>query len=159
MAESDLTTAILAIASTGSTLSIALYTYSETGATASSEIKNLARDVSLTSSIFNHLGQNLRQDDSAKLYSGSAAQTARDAVNECEVVFSEIDDVLAKATESVARRWPKKGGKVALSAADRPKWPFLQPRMALLRGNLERLKSTLVLMVNVLTYARDKRVE
>jgi hypothetical protein len=159
MAEAGLVATIVGIAGAGVKLSITLYTFSETVATASSEIKNVARDVSLTSSVLEQLGANLKQDEQAKLYSGSAVQTAKDVMTECEAVFQEIDGVLAKATDSVAKRWPRKGGKVALSAMDRLKWPFLQPKMALLRGNLERLKSTLVLMLNVLTYARDLRVE
>ncbi|KAJ9602338.1 SNAP receptor activity protein [Cladophialophora chaetospira] len=159
MAESDLVATLLAVANTGTTLSIALLTFSETVATATSEIKSLARDVSLTSSILTLLAQRLSQNRSANFYSGSALQTIREAVTECGAIFKEIDDGLAKATESVARRWPKKGGKVALSAADRPKWPFLQPRVALLRWNLERVKSTLLLMVNVLRYAREKQTE
>jgi Sec7-like guanine-nucleotide exchange factor len=161
MAETDLTTTIAAIANTGASLSIKLHTFSETVATASSDIKNIARDVSLTSSVLGQLGTILKvegeAESPAQLPSGSAIQTAQDAVNECEVVFKEIDDVLAKATASVAKRWPKKGGKVALSPGDRLKWPFLQPRVVLLRGNLERVKSMILLLVNVLSYAEQQR--
>ena len=162
MAESDLIATILENAHAGSKLSTSLYTFSETVATASNEIKTLARDVSLTSAILAQLRQTLIEEDasdSSKLSSSNADHTAQDVLNECAAVFTDIDDVLTKATESISRRWPKKGGKVSLSLADRPKWPFLQPRMALLRGNLERLKATLVLMVNVLGYARDLREE
>ena len=52
-----------------------------------------------------------------------------------------------------------KGGKVVLSAMEKLKWPFLQPKVQELRANLERLKSTLVLMLNVLTYARKVQTE
>ncbi|OCT46554.1 hypothetical protein CLCR_01855 [Cladophialophora carrionii] len=159
MAEADLVATIVGIAGAGVKLSITLYTFAETVATASSEIKNVARDVSLTSSVLEQLGAHLEQDEDAKLYSGSAVETVKDVMTECEVVFQEIEGVLAKATDSVAKRWPRKGGKVALSAMDRLKWPFLQPKMALLRSNLERLKSTLMLVLNVLIYARDSRVE
>ncbi|ETI28831.1 hypothetical protein G647_01283 [Cladophialophora carrionii CBS 160.54] len=159
MAEAGLVATIIGIAGAGVKLSITLYTFAETVATASSEIKNVARDVSLTSSVLEQLGAHLEQDEDAKLYSGSAVETVKDVMTECEVVFQEIEGVLAKATDSVAKRWPRKGGKVALSAMDRLKWPFLQPKMALLRSNLERLKSTLMLVLNVLIYARDSRVE
>ena len=163
MAEPELAAALIAIATAGIKLSIKLYTFSETVATASSEIKDIARDVSLTSSLLEQLGSSLRTDSQgdsdATLASGSAVQTAQDAVNECEIVFGEIDDVLAKATASVSKKWPKKGGKVALSPADRPKWPFLQPRVVLLRGNLERVKSALVLLVAILMYAEEKHAE
>ena len=53
-----------------------------------------------------------------------------------------------------------KNGKVpALSPLERMKYPFLQPKMELLGANLERLKSTLVLLLNVLSYARDLKTE
>lgn len=52
-----------------------------------------------------------------------------------------------------------KGGKIVLSAVKGLKWPFLQPKMQELRANLERLKSTLVLMLNMLTYARNVQIQ
>lgn len=160
MAEIGLIGTIIGIASAGIKLSITLYTFSESISTASVEIKNIARDVSLTSSVLEELGANLKHDEQAKLYSGSAVQTAKDVVRECESVFTEINAVVAKAMESASKgKGFKKGGKLALSALDRLKWPFLQPKMEVLRSNLERLKSTLVLMLNVLTYARDLRAE
>ena len=159
MAEVGLIGTIVGIAGAGVKLSITLYTFSETVATASWEIKNIARDVSLTAAVLEELGSNLKQDELAKLYSGSAVKTAEDVVTECKSVFMEIDGILAKTMEATSKRWPKKGGRLTLSALDRLKWPFLQPKMELLRGNLERLKSTLVLMLNVLTYARDLRAE
>ena len=62
-------------------------------------------------------------------------------------------------SDSAAGGKVKRKGKVVLNAVEKLKWPFLQPKMELLRGNLERLKSTLVLMLNVLTYARGLREE
>ena len=35
-------------------------------------------------------------------------------------------------------------------------WPYAQSKVVLLLSNLERLKYTLVLMLNVITYARMK---
>jgi len=158
MAEVGLIGTIIGIAGAGIKLSITLYTFSETVSTAHAEIKNVARDVSLTSAVLEELGASLRQDDHAKLYSDSALRTAKDVVKECEVVFSDINVVMGKAMDSSSKRGLKKG-KLALSALERLKWPFLQPKMEMLRSNLERLKSTLVLMLNVLTYARDLRAE
>ncbi|KIW98576.1 uncharacterized protein Z519_00237 [Cladophialophora bantiana CBS 173.52] len=151
---------IVDVANAGIKLSIALYTFSETVATAPDQIKNIARDVSLMASVLEELGADLKQDDQARLYSISAVESAKDVVAECEGVFKEIDAVVARAVESASNNGLKKeGGKLALSATDRLKWPFLQPGMEVLQGNLERLKSTLVLMLNVLTYARDLRAE
>jgi hypothetical protein len=83
---------------------------------------------------------------------------------DCEAVFKQIDGALSKSMERISGlsgngKRKGKGGKVVLSAMEKLKWPFLQPKMQELRANLERLKSTLVLMLNVLTYARRVQTE
>jgi hypothetical protein len=157
MAEESTPATIDSIARAGIRLSTRLYTFAEVVSTGSSELKALARDVSLTSSLLDELSSHLQQDEETKLHSGSAAQTATEVLNECGVVFEEVTSVLSRATASVSKRWPKRGGKLVLAPGDRVKWPFLQPKMALLRGNLERLKATLVLMLGVLTYADEQK--
>lgn len=133
--------------------------------TAHDDVKNIARDVSLTSSVLNELAANLKNDEQARLYSGTALATAQTVVKDCEGVFGEIEAALRKAMERMSKgevgsgEKRKKGGKVVLSAIEKLKWPFLQPKTVLLRGNLERLKSTLVLMLNVLTYVRKVQTE
>ena len=60
MAEIGLIASVVGIAGAGLKLSITLYTFSETVATATSDIKNIARDVSLTSAVLEELGRNLK---------------------------------------------------------------------------------------------------
>ena len=38
---------------------------------------------------------------------------------------------------------------------ERLKWPYLQPKLHLLQSNLDKLKSTILLMLNVIAYARQ----
>jgi hypothetical protein len=51
----------------------------------------------------------------------------------------------------------KAKGKVGRGtiALEKLKWPFKQPKMELLSSNLDRLKASLTLMLQVLNYARD----
>ena len=156
MAEIGLVGTVVGLASAGVKLSLTLYTFSETVSSAGTDIKNIARDVSLTSSVLKELGTNLEQDDQTKLYSNSALQTAKEVVRECESVFIDLEKVMQKAMERTSKKTSKPG---KLTVFDKLKWPFLQPKMEVLRSNLERLKSTLVLMLNVLTYAKDLRAE
>ncbi|KAK5233538.1 hypothetical protein LTR47_005160 [Exophiala xenobiotica] len=158
MAEIGLVGTVVGLASAGVKLSLTLYTFSETVSSAGTDIKNIARDVSLTSSVLKELGTNLEQDDQTKLYSSSALQTAKEVVRECESVFIDLEKVMQKAMERTSKK-ASKPGKLTLSAFDKLTCPFLQPKMEVLRSNLERLKSTLVLMLNVLTYAKDLRAE
>jgi hypothetical protein len=158
MAEIGLVGTVVGLASDGVKLSLTLYTFSETVSSAGTDIKNIARDVSLTSSVLKELGTNLEQDDQTKLYSSSALQTAKEVVRECESVFIDLEKVMQKAMERTSKK-ASKPGKLTLSAFDKLTCPFLQPKTEVLRSNLERLKSTLVLMLNVLTYAKDLRAE
>jgi hypothetical protein len=164
MAEIGLIASVIGVAGAGLKLSITLYTFSETVATAADSIKAIAKDVSLTSAVLEELGSNLKHDEQARLYSGTALKTAQTVVVDCEAVFKQIDGALSKSMERISGlsgngRRKGKSGKVVLSAMEKLKWPFLQPKMQELRANLERLKSTLVLMLNVLTYARRVQTE
>ncbi|KAK7894812.1 hypothetical protein LTR67_005551 [Exophiala xenobiotica] len=166
MADEGLAGTLIGIARAGIKLSVTLHNFSETVTTAQTEIKSIANNVSLTASVLHELGVKLDQDDDDddddeghQLYSSSATGTARDAARECESVFREINVIITKAMQSVAERGVKNGKVPALSPLERMKYPFLQPKMELLGANLERLKSTLVLLLNVLSYARDLKTE
>ncbi|EON69979.1 hypothetical protein W97_09244 [Coniosporium apollinis CBS 100218] len=144
---------VVGIASAGIKLSTTLYTYAETAFHADGSIKDIARDVSLTSSVMGELGTLLQQDTKVNLCSQSALQTITKAVTGCNTVFNQIGDALEKSLKKT------QDGKKKLSALQRLKWPLLEPRMRLLQSNLESLKSTLLLMLNVLKYARDVAVK
>src|SRR5436305_141492 len=144
MAEIGLIASVIGVAGAGLKLSITLYTFSETVATATDSIKAIAKDVSLTSAVLEELGSNLKHDDQARLYSGTALMTAQKVVVDCEAVFREIDGALSKSMERIGGlgsggKRKGRGGKVMLSAMEKLKWPFLQPKMEMLRANLERL--------------------
>jgi hypothetical protein len=167
MADEGLAGTLIGIARAGIKLSVTLHNFSETVTTAQTEIKSIANNVSLTSSVLHELGVKLDQDDDEdnddegghQLYSSSATGIARDAARECESVFWEINVIITKAMQSAAERGVKNGKVPALSPLERMKYPFLQSKMELLGANLERLKSTLVLLLNVLSYARDLKTE
>lgn len=166
MAEIGLVASVIQIADTGIKLSITLYTFAETVLTADKSIKEIASDVSLTSSVLEELGQNLKKDQKSRLCSDNAVRTAEGIVKECGIIFKQINETLQTTLNKI--KPPAGGGKgkgkgkdgaqggrtMAVAALERLKWPFLQPKMQLLRSNLDRLKSTLVLMLNVITYAR-----
>lgn len=162
MAEIGLIASIVGIAGVGVKLSITLFSFAETVNTADRQIKDIARDVSLTSSVLEELGKNLERDLQTKLCSDKAIETTKDVLRECSYVFTEIDLALNKSMKKIsasATTPHSKGQKLRLTGIGRLAWPFLQPKMDLLRSNLERLKSTLLLMLNVLTYARKIKVE
>ena len=86
--------------------------------------------------------------------SENAMQTADKVVKECLEVFEEIETTLVKKMPSLRVKSSEKRPK-AVVLLQRVKWTYLQPKLQLLRSNLDRLKSTLLLMLNVITYARQ----
>lgn len=146
MAELGLVASILQIASCGLKLSITLYTFAESVSTADKNIKHIAKDVSLTSAVLHELGISLENDKQHMVTSENAIKTAEEVVHECSGIFDDIDITLQKGMKKVR-------GRLGRLNVERLKWPFLQPKMELLRSNLERLKSTLILMLSVLAYA------
>ncbi|KAL8818282.1 MAG: hypothetical protein Q9191_007975 [Dirinaria sp. TL-2023a] len=148
MAELGIVTSIIQIADTGLRLSLRLYTYGETVAGADKAATTISKDVSLTSSVLQELGSQLRKDQESPICSENAIQTAEQIVQECLQVFTELDKVLERSITKMG------AGKWTSTVKEKFKWPFLQPRIELLRSNLDRLKSTLLLMLNVIIYAR-----
>ena len=122
--------------------SISLYTFAETVSSANKDVKHIAKDVSLTSAVLKELGENLKNDKQNGIASDDAIKTADEVVHECSEVFREINTALETGSG--------KGNRKLLGSF---KWPLLQLTTELLRRNLERLKSTLILMLHILTYA------
>ncbi|KAL8904470.1 MAG: hypothetical protein Q9207_003234 [Kuettlingeria erythrocarpa] len=154
MAEFAIVATIIQIADVGLRLSLRLYTFGETIASADRTIISISKDVSLTSSVLKELGHNLEKDKQSRICSENAIKTAEEVVQECLTVFQEIDGMLEKTMASTGQAATAKA-KWTLAVLGKLKWPFLQPKMQLLRSNLDKLKATLLLMLNVMTYARQ----
>ena len=92
----SITASIIGIASAGIQLSTTLYSYTETVINADKNIREIARDLLITSSVITELGTLLGQDDAAQLQCKSALMTAWEAVYGCEEVFKEIQKELNK---------------------------------------------------------------
>ena len=159
MAELGIIAAVAQIADFGLRLSIKLYTFGEIVASADCSVISISKDVSLTSGVLKELGQILEKDRKSRTFSENAVQTADGVVKECLEVFQEMDNILVKKLPSLGagRKEEKKGErpKRALVMLEKLKWGYLQPKLQLLRSNLDRLKSTLLLMLNVITYAKQ----
>ncbi len=160
MAELGIIASVVSIAGTGLRLSIKLYTFGEIVSTADKSVISISKDVSLTSSVLKELGSLLENDAESHIFSKNAVQTADTVVKECLEVFQEMESILVKKLPSLSGQDGIRGGgggkkSKATVLLERMKWGYLQPKLQLLRSNLDRLKSTLLLMLNVITYARQ----
>ncbi|KAF2742409.1 hypothetical protein M011DRAFT_269391 [Sporormia fimetaria CBS 119925] len=140
MAEIGLIASVIQVAGAGLKLSQTLYQYADTVSSADRRVKDIAKDVRLTSIVIQELGHVFKTDESAALLSKSALQTADETVRECEAVFSDLDATLKKSTKSSFGKW---------------KYPFRESKIELLRAHIEKLKSTLQLLMQVLTHAHQ----
>ena len=152
MAELALVASIIQVADKGLRLSLRLYAFGETVASADRSILTISKDVSLTSSVLQEL-RNVFDSYSGRICSDNATCTAKQTVQECSNVFQEMDDLLLKkaprlklgCTDKIAR---------AERMLERLQWPAIKGKIELLNCNLEKMKSTLTLMLNVIIYAQ-----
>ena len=149
----SIATGAIQVAGAGLQLAKTLHDYLGTVKSAHKHIKAIATEVRLTSSVLEYLGALLNENEAEKLCSKNIATDAKAAFQGCKDAFHDVDDafkVLAK---------PNADGTKSVSVAGRLSWPFKKGKFEALQANLERLKTTLLLMLSVLGYARDKAAQ
>ncbi|KEF52462.1 uncharacterized protein A1O9_11304 [Exophiala aquamarina CBS 119918] len=116
----------------------------------SSYIPSLERlkDIAATGAVLQQLASVLEKDEKLRLCSDQAIEITKGLVADCKQIFSELDDALDNRTT---------GNKYISAWKDRLKFPCIELQIDLLQSNLERLKSSLVVMLNVLVYAEQLR--
>ena len=152
MAELGLIAAVVQIADVGIRLGDKLYTFGQTVASADESIVFISKDIRHTCSILKMLGHSLEKDHEGHLYSPNAIKTAETIVKECLEIFQEMDGALLKKITRMGL--DGSSSRAAIVALERLKWPFLKPKMTLLWNHLDKLKSSLQLILNVFFYAR-----
>jgi hypothetical protein len=143
---------VISIADLGARLSVKLCTFSRKVKNADCSLAEISNDVALTCSVLRELGDNLKKDEQSHLYSNNAVTTAEGVIKECERVFTDLERALEGERAETGTTYfsiKKLSGKL--------KYPFLEPQIEVMRSNLERLKSTLLLMLNVIIYAGQLR--
>ena len=152
MAEIGLIASVLQVADIGARLSVKIYALCHAAVNADESITFISKDISHISAILGELGRCLEKDQEAQLCSENAIRTTRTIVIECRIVFEKIDQALM---DKMARMGLSgRPGQPELAILERSTWPFLQPSLELLWNKLDKLKSTLLLMLNVIIFAR-----
>lgn len=139
------------LADYGFKLSIKLFAYSQAVYKADKSIRSFSNEVSLTSAVLKELSTILGAEES-RYVSERALEATQTTVNECFTVFDQLNKILEKSMGSGVDSGTESS---KISSFDRLKWPFVQPKVDLLRSNLDRLKASLTLMLQVLSFARD----
>ncbi len=152
MAELGLIAAVVQVVDVGLRLSGKFYQFGQTVASADDSIVFISKDIDLTCSILKTLKHSLEKDREAHLYSENDINTAETIVKECSKIFEEMDGALLKKIKRIGL--DGSSSRFAIVALERLKWPFLRPKIMLLWSNLGKLKSSLHLLLGVLSHAR-----
>ena len=107
----------------------------------------VAKDIALFSTVLKDLGNTLQRGQESRLYRDDAYQTGRLIFKECEEVFNNIQQILKKSGVDEIT------DTISIGRKEKFLWMFHKSRVQILRGNLESLKSTILLQVAVLSYA------
>ena len=145
---------VLQIADVGLKLSARLYDFAGTVSSADKSIAAISRDVKLTSTVLQDLEETLEKDKASQVVNENAVQTASGIVKDCLEVFQQVDNMILKRTPLLRQSNGEDKATRSKRMMERPWWPYIQPKVLFLQSNLERLKSTLLLMLNVISYAR-----
>ncbi|GAD96872.1 conserved hypothetical protein [Paecilomyces variotii No. 5] len=168
--------AVVGIADVGIQTSLRLIAFAGQVSSAPSAISGVAEDISLTANILQQLGELMKQkippsegkgsgqeysgerQSGNSLFSESGLRTAEALGGRCKDLFAEIDQELRKASKQISSRGLNEGEKIKLSTTERLKWPFLQPRIKEIRGELGETKQSLMMLLQVTMLAYSRAV-
>ncbi|KAE8418993.1 hypothetical protein BDV36DRAFT_252767 [Aspergillus pseudocaelatus] len=140
---------LLQLADLGAKISVKLFGFCRHAKNINQSMQSLSSEVALTCAILRELGEVLSQDGPSKLCSKEAFRTAQQVLNECQKVLLQLRKMTENANEPTTSRMRRATGTI--------KNVFLEPNVDPLKENLERLKSTMLLLLNVIMYAAEVR--
>ncbi len=92
-----LVASVIQVAEVGLKLSKTLYEYVESVSSADRRIKDIAKEIELTSFVITELGGVFNDGETSKLISENAVKTANETMKECSTIFTEIEATLKKS--------------------------------------------------------------
>jgi hypothetical protein len=135
---------VLQIAELAARLSQRLFEFSRRTRHADKSIEFVSKDIKSTGVVLHQLGIELSRDEARAICSRTAIDKTDEFINDCLEVFLELDQSLDAETSSEEAIWNWKR---------KLKFAFREPRLELLMSDLDRLRSSLMLMLGTLTFA------
>lgn len=140
---------IIQVADSCTKLSVRLFSLYRQIKNADESVQLLSNEAALISAILRELGDNLKEEESSKLCSDEAFRTLEHALDQCRDVLRQIESVI------------KINDRSAQSRLRQTTWKFrlvlLEPSLNPLKKNLESLKSTMLLLLNVIVFTGQVR--
>lgn len=141
----------IAVAAAGAKLAETLYTFISDVRKADKHLRPIAQHVQLTSSILDQVGLLLRTEEIRSLCQAKLLLSTRSALNGCRRAFHDLDNYVQGLTRT------KKDGSWGLNGWDRAIWNHRQKEIDVLQAHLERFKSSLDLVLGVLSLISSSR--
>ncbi|THY75992.1 hypothetical protein D6C94_03555 [Aureobasidium pullulans] len=129
------------LASLGIQLLQGLNKYAGSALDSKGRIKAISTDIGLTVQVVQALDTTIQDDANREMMNDDAEKLAKEAVVQCQEIFTKIQSTLPDIDP------------VGIRKRDFVTWPFIEPKLELLRGNLEKVKATLQLLMNVIIFA------
>ena len=134
---------MIGVAGAGFRLSLLLNAVGGELATADREIQKIAKQISLFSLMLKQVGQALQGVDS--IASQAALDTAKEITAQSQTVFNEVKEMVEMSQQRDAN-----GTLRSITIAQRVKWCFKKQRVQYLLGQLDTLKLSLAIMLQIL---------
>ncbi|THX69442.1 hypothetical protein D6D05_09007 [Aureobasidium pullulans] len=129
------------LASLGIQLLQGLNKYAGSALDSKGRIKAISTDIGLTVQVVQALDTTIQDDANREMMHDDAEKLAKEPVVQCQEIFTKIQSTLPDIDP------------VGIRKRDFVTWPFIEPKLELLRGNLEKVKATLQLLMNVIIFA------
>ena len=143
-----LAASIVQVVSTGLQASIYLYNFAETVSSAGKALKEISNDISSTTSVLEQLRSILETEKNQGTASKEALSAAESLIQECSNDFEAVVSLIKKQFPDLGPRCRKR------TKLNYLKWPIIRPKIDIMRSNLEKHKTQLILMTQVLTLAK-----
>ena len=132
---------VAGLTSLGIQLAQGLKKYADSALDSKGRILAISIDIELAVQVIKTLEATLQNTSSRASLTDDAKKLAKDVVSQCQDLFHEINALLPVV-------------KLAhLKKTDMIRWPIVEAKVELFRGNLEKIKLTLQLLMSVMIYA------
>ncbi|KAG9788733.1 aldolase, partial [Aureobasidium melanogenum] len=132
---------VAGLASLGIQLLQGLNQYAGSALDSKGRIKAISTDIDLTVQVVQTLDTTIQDDTNRAIIKDDAVRLIQDTIAQCREIFTKIQSTLPEYSATGRRK------------RDVITWPFIEPKLDLLRGNLEKLKTSLQLLMNVIILA------
>lgn len=147
MAELGAVASLIGIIGAGAKLSLLLFDFGSSIGSAGSQVRSIGTEISLFCAVLKQLERTLAKAKDRR-YSISAIETTHEILEQCQVVFNELQTIFDSLKKSKLS-----SGETSMDLLGRLKWVMKRDQVRMHRATLESCKITLHIMLTTLEFA------